>query len=193
MRTIWADPCSLDPYTKSVEFTRDTVAQLAKLSRSFEDQSHDSQTLASFLMRCLFSMFAEDVDPISYGILSGLLHKLPGHPKHAEPALKCPWVAMNTGGFPQVLMLDLKRFNGGLFKEADALPLNELQLGLLIEATEADYEQVEPAIFGTLLERGLDMRQRHELGAICTPRAYVQRRVAGGSRRARSVREGFFE
>lgn len=84
---------------------------------------------------------------------------------------------MNKGGFSQVLMQDLKRFNGGLFKEADALPLNNLQLGLLIEAAEADWKQVEPAIFGTLLERALDKRQRHKLGAHYTPRAYVERLV----------------
>ena len=41
---------------------------------------------------------------------------------------------MNTGGFSTVLTTDLKRFNGGLFKDATALPLTELQLSLLIDA-----------------------------------------------------------
>ena len=36
---------------------------------------------------------------------------------------------------------------------------------------------MEPAIFGTLLERALDKRQRHKLGAHYTPRAYVERLV----------------
>jgi hypothetical protein len=36
---------------------------------------------------------------------------------------------------------------------------------------------VEPAIFGTLLERALDPRERHKLGAHYTPRAYVERLV----------------
>ncbi|MCA0929757.1 class I SAM-dependent DNA methyltransferase [Ruegeria profundi] len=177
LRTIWTDPYSLDPSLKSAEVTRDIAAHLAELGKSFEGQGHNSQTVASFLMRCLFSMFAEDVDLIPRGSFTELLRKLRGHPEHAEPALKGLWETMNTGGFSQVLMQDLKRFNGGLFKEADALPLNELQLGLLIEAAEADWKQVEPAIFGTLLERALDKRQRHKLGAHYTPRAYVQRLV----------------
>jgi type II restriction/modification system DNA methylase subunit YeeA len=84
---------------------------------------------------------------------------------------------MDKGGFSTVLKTDLLRFNGGLFKEADALPLDNVQLGLLIEAAEADWRQVEPAIFGTLLERALDKRQRHKLGAHYTPRAYVERLV----------------
>lgn len=177
LRTIWTDPYSLDPSLKAAEVTRDIAAHLAELGKSFEGQGHDSQTVASFLMRCLFSMFAEDVDLIPRGSFTELLRKLRGRPEHAEPALKGLWETMNTGGFSQVLMQDLKRFNGGLFKEADALPLNDLQLGLLIEAAEADWKQVEPAIFGTLLERALDKRQRHKLGAHYTPRAYVQRLV----------------
>ncbi|WP_439521601.1 class I SAM-dependent DNA methyltransferase [Marivita sp.] len=177
LRTIWTEPHSLDPSLKAAEVTRDIAAHLAELGKSFEGQGHDSEAVARFLMRCLFSMFAEDVDLIPRGSFTDLLRKLRGHPEHAEPALRGLWETMNTGGFSQVLMQDLKRFNGGLFREADALPLNTLQLGLLIEAAEADWKQVEPAIFGTLLERALDKRQRHKLGAHYTPRAYVQRLV----------------
>ena len=36
---------------------------------------------------------------------------------------------------------------------------------------------MEPAIFGTLLERALDPVERHKLGAHYTPRAYVERLV----------------
>ncbi|WP_370318229.1 class I SAM-dependent DNA methyltransferase [Salipiger sp. IMCC34102] len=74
-------------------------------------------------------------------------------------------------------MAKLLRFNGGLFRDAMALPLSEVQLSLLIEAAEADWKQVEPAIFGTLLERALDKKSRHKLGAHYTPRAYVERLV----------------
>ena len=177
LRTIWTDPQSLDPALQSAKVTREIAAHLAELGKSFEGQGHESETVAKFLMRCLFSMFAEDVDLIPRGSFTQLLHKLRGHPEHAQPSLQGLWQTMDTGGFSQVLMQDLKRFNGGLFKEAEALALNNLQLGLLIEAAEADWKQVEPAIFGTLLERALDKRQRHKLGAHYTPRAYVERLV----------------
>lgn len=177
LHTIWTDPASLDPSLRSAEVTRDIAAHLAELGKSFEGQGHDSEKVARFLMRCLFSMFAEDVELIPRGSFTELLHKLRGHPEHAAPTLQGLWETMNSGGFSQVLMQDLKRFNGGLFRESDALPLNKLQLGLLIEAAEADWKEVEPAIFGTLLERALDTRQRHKLGAHYTPRAYVQRLV----------------
>jgi SAM-dependent methyltransferase len=175
--TIWTDPYSLDPSLKAAEVTRDIAAHLAELGKSFEGQGHDSETVARFLMRCLFSMFAEDVDLIPRGSFTDLLQKLRGHPQDAEHALAGLWQAMDKGEYAHALLTKVKRFNGGLFRDPSALPLNNLQLGLLIEAAEADWKQVEPAIFGTLLERALDKRQRHKLGAHYTPRAYVQRLV----------------
>lgn len=177
LRAIWTDPTSLDPSLKSAEVTREIATHLAELGKSFEGQGHDSETVARFLMRCLFSMFAEDVDLIPKRSFTELLIKLRGHPEDAEHALAGLWGAMDKGEYAHALLTKVKRFNGGLFKDPIALPLNNLQLGLLIEAAEADWKQVEPAIFGTLLERALDKRQRHKLGAHYTPRAYVERLV----------------
>ncbi|NVJ64414.1 MAG: class I SAM-dependent DNA methyltransferase [Flavobacteriaceae bacterium] len=177
LQTVWNDPFSLDPSLKAAEVTRDIATHLAELGKSFEGQGHQPKDVATFLMRCLFSMFAEDVDLIPNSCFTTKLRELRGHPEHAAPTLTSLWQTMDAGGFSPVLMQDLKKFNGYLFKDAEALPLNNLQLGLLIEAAEADWKQVEPAIFGTLLERALDKKQRHKLGAHYTPRAYVERLV----------------
>lgn len=177
LRLIWTDPQALDPSKVAAQVTREVADRLAALGKSFEGQGHEPEEVARFLMRCLFTMFAEDVDLIPAKSFSDLLKRLRGHPEHAAPALKALWQTMNAGGFSTVLMTDLKRFNGGLFKDAEALPLSEVQLSLLIEAASRDWREVEPAIFGTLLERALDKRQRHKLGAHYTPRAYVERLV----------------
>ncbi len=177
LHAIWTDPHSLDPAKVAARVTREVAGHLAALGRSFEGQGHPPEDVARFLMRCLFTMFAEDVDLIPHGSFTTLLHKLRGHPEHAAPALRGLWQTMDTGGFSAALMCDLMRFNGGLFRDADALPLTEVQLSLLIAAGEKDWKEVEPAIFGTLLERALDKRQRHKLGAHYTPRAYVERLV----------------
>ena len=84
---------------------------------------------------------------------------------------------MKTGGFSPILLGKILRFNGSLFEQATALPLTADQLGLLIDAGEKQWREVEPAIFGTLLERALDKNERHKLGAHFTPRAYVERLV----------------
>jgi len=44
--------------------TREIAEYLAELGKSFEAQGHDSKAVARFLMRCLFSMFVEDVNLI---------------------------------------------------------------------------------------------------------------------------------
>ncbi|MFU8899400.1 MAG: class I SAM-dependent DNA methyltransferase, partial [Roseinatronobacter sp.] len=177
LRSIWTDPHALDPSKIAAQVTREVADRLAALGKSFEGQGHDPKAVADFLMRCLFTMFAEDVDLIPKSSFSDLLMRLRGHPEHAAPALTKLWEVMNEGGFSGVLMTDLKRFNGGLFKDASALPLTNMQLSLLIDAAAKDWREVEPAIFGTLLERALDKRQRHKLGAHYTPRAYVERLV----------------
>lgn len=177
LRLIWSDPHSLNPAKVAAQITREVADRLAALGRSFEGQGHKPEDVARFLMRCLFTMFAEDVELIPAKSFSELLQKLRGHPERAAPALKSLWETMNAGGFSGVLLTDLKRFNGGLFREADALPLNEIQLSLLIEAASRDWREVEPAIFGTLLERALSTKDRHKLGAHYTPRAYVERLV----------------
>ncbi|MCY0148672.1 class I SAM-dependent DNA methyltransferase [Hoeflea sp. G2-23] len=177
LRSVWTKPQSLDPSLVAAKVTRKIAAHLAELGKSFEAQGHDSETVARFLMRCLFSMFAEDVELIPEDSFTNKLKELRDHPEDAAPTLQDLWETMNTGGFSAVLATKLKEFNGGLFKDADALPLNDAQLGLLIEAADADWKLVEPAIFGTLLERALDKRQRHKLGAHYTPRAYVERLV----------------
>jgi hypothetical protein len=69
------------------------------------------------------------------------------------------------------------KFNGGLFASPVALPLDRDALKLLLEAARCSWAGVEPAIFGTLLERALDSKERHKLGAHFTPRAYVERLV----------------
>ncbi len=84
---------------------------------------------------------------------------------------------MDEGGFEPSFQATIRRFNGQLFADAEALPVSEAQLELLIDAALADWSEVEPAIFGTLLERALDPRERHKLGAHFTPRAYVERLV----------------
>jgi hypothetical protein len=135
--------------------------------------------VAAFLMRCLFTMFAEDVQLIPENSFKGLLKQYDTDAlrPHLPDALTSLWATMDTGGFAPTLAARLPRFNGQLFHGATALPLTPAQFKLLQEAAAADWTTVEPAIFGTLLERALNPRERHRLGAHYTPRRYVERLV----------------
>ena len=176
LRGVWLDPLSLDPARRSAKVTREIAGKLAELAKSLEAAKHDPHDVAQFLMRCLFTMFAEDVELIPKHGFRDLLNKLdsPDSFKHEVEDL---WQKMNVGGYSIHFHKKLLQFNGGLFYNPSALPVTRDQLDLLIEAAKADWRDVEPAIFGTLLERALDPVERHKLGAHYTPRAYVERLV----------------
>lgn len=178
LRQLWLQPDQLDPSKHTARVTQEVSAKLAELAKSLEHNGYDAERVASFLKRCLFTMFAEDVELLPKESFQSLLIDIKDRNPEAFPqAVKALWETMNSGGYSERLMQTIKCFNGGLFKGIDPIPLNVQQIQLLIDASKADWRFVEPAIFGTLLERALDPRERHKLGAHYTPRAYVERLV----------------
>jgi hypothetical protein len=180
---IWTDPQSLNPTRKSAEVTRDIAERLAKIAKQLE-KKYAPVEIAEFLMRCLFTMFAEDVGSENEATrlipnrgFEKLLHDMIDTPKHFAPALESLWRIMNTGGYESRLNAMIKRFNGGLFRDVPALPLDQDDIIELHNAAKRGWGEVEPAIFGTLLESALDPAERSKLGAHYTPRPYVERLV----------------
>lgn len=177
LRKVWTDPLSLDPTKHSARVTRELAKDLATLARSLELSGEEPGRVAGFLLRAIFTMFAEDIGLLPKGAFRNLLENLRGNAAHLPNHLTALWQVMNTGGYSTDLRRMLLEFNGGLFADSYVPPIGEQQLGLLIEAAKADWREVEPAIFGTLLERALDPAERHRLGAHYTPRAYVERLI----------------
>jgi len=122
-------------------------------------------------------MFAEDVGLLPKRAFVDLLESLKDNPAQFVPLVGELWQAMDRGEFSVAVRADLLKFNGKLFKNPQVLPLTRDQIDLLLAAAKANWREVEPAIFGTLLERALDPAERHSLGAHYTPRAYVERLV----------------
>jgi hypothetical protein len=177
---IWRNPLSLDPSKEAARVTREIAAHLAELSKRLEKREQNPTRVADFLMRCLFTMFAEDVALIPGGSFTALLEKLKTRPENFVPQVTALWQAMDTGGFVGALGEageTVRHFNGYLFKDTSVIALQPDEIGLLIEAAKHKWNHVEPAIFGTLLERALDGKERAKLGAHYTPRAYVERLV----------------
>jgi hypothetical protein len=184
---LWTNPMALDPARISARVTRQVAVALADVAKSLEAAGHPSEVVAGFLCRCLFSMFAEDVGLLpphpdgSGGGFVGLLRQHRERPDVLQRMLRALWEEMDRGGFSTALHADLLRFNGKLFKGAAvdgyALRLDAAQIDGLLRAAQANWREVEPAIFGTLLERALSVTDRHALGAHYTPRAYVERLV----------------
>ncbi|WP_339934381.1 class I SAM-dependent DNA methyltransferase [Vreelandella glaciei] len=177
LKALWEAPDTLDPSQYAARVTREVSGKLATLAKTLEADGYEVDRVAHFLKRCLFTMFSEDVELLPKGSFTTFLERMKATPEHFTDAIGSLWESMNSGGFSGVLTAKIMRFNGGLFKGIDPIPLNAEQIQLLIDAAKADWRFVEPAIFGTLLERALDPRERHKLGAHYTPRAYVERLV----------------
>ncbi len=174
-RDIWTNPAALDTSRRIASVTRGIATELGQLAKELRSTTRGKEEIAHFLMRCVFTCFAEDINllpgkPFTEGLL--MLEK---DPDQAVAFLQDWWKVMDEGGkwgWKRVL-----RFNGTLFKDLSVPPLSQRQLALLRMAAEKDWQEVEPAIFGTLLESALDDDERHRLGAHYTPRAYIQRLV----------------
>lgn len=178
LKRLWTDPLSLDPSLESARVTREIATRLGELAKSLEAAGHAPELVAQFLMRCLFTMFAEDVRLLPEHSFRDLLAEHARTPDVAMNMVRLLWRDMDTGTpFSAVVRQRVLQFNGGLFRDSDILPLDATQLVLLTRAAQADWQHVEPAIFGTLLERALSPKDRHKLGAHYTPRAYVERLV----------------
>jgi len=180
LQAVWQDPHSLDPARRTARATREIAVRLARVAQSLEGK-YQPERVAAFLSRCLFSMFAEDVGLLpkvdNEGAFTGLLKTLHKAPEQFVPLVAELWKAMDEGKFSVAIRAQLPRFNGKLFKQPEVLQLDRDQIDLLLEASRADWAEVEPAIFGTLLESALNPLERHDLGAHYTPRAYVDRLV----------------
>ena len=180
LRRVWTDPLALDPARYSAAVTCGISDLLAKLAKSLEQAGHAPRVVADFLCRCLFCMFAEDAGLLPAASFTQLLDSVRPDPAQFQPLATQLFREMNTGTAGRISLVlrhALKRFNGGLFADATALDLDADQLTGLHQAAQYDWKAVEPAIFGTLLQRALDPVERHKLGAEFTPRAYVERLV----------------
>lgn len=177
LRDIWTQPTKRDPRQHAQAVTLEIAAKLATLAATLEDRGFEPERVARFLMRVVFSCFAEDVDLLPREAFRQTVQNagVQGDAALFQRALGSLWQTMDSGGlfgFENIL-----QFNGHFFKDAEVLPLEREEIALVLEAARADWRDVEPTIFGTLLTRALDPVERHRLGAEYTPRAFIERLV----------------
>lgn len=177
LHAVWEQPQSLDPAQKTAKVTRELAGQLAEISKALEGRGFETRSVAVFLMRCLFTMFVEDVGLLRKKGFTELLTKCLDDPTRFTFEIDDLWRHMDRGDYSPGIGEKLLRFNGKLFKNAASLPLTKDDIRLLRDASDADWRDLEPAIFGTLFEQALDPVERKRLGAHYTPRAYVERVV----------------
>ncbi len=183
LRLVWEKPEELNEEVQGQRITAAIAEKVSELAVRLEKRlgKKHGETIGDFLMKCVFTMFAEDVDMIPRGVFSQLLagwilRAKAGHPEDFVNGLRALWSTMNTGG-SLLSGAGIPQFNGYLFKNVDPIALDIPEMEALYAAAAADWRRVSPAIFGTLLERALTPEERQKLGAYYTPEAYIRRLV----------------
>ena len=98
LAAAWLDPLSLDPARRSARVTREIADRLARLAQSLEP-GHAPAEVTGFLMRCLFTMFAEDVSLLPKGAFTQLLADSRRNAASFPPLVEQLWRTMASGDF----------------------------------------------------------------------------------------------
>jgi type II restriction/modification system DNA methylase subunit YeeA len=172
LKWVLSAPNNLKPGLTRQTLTEQAAATFAALARRLRERGHDPQRVAHFVNRLVFCMFAEDVDLLPNSMFQRLLEACRAKPDQFEAMASTLFGAMRAGGM--VGFEAVEWFNGGLFDDDTALPLTRDDLTEVLAAARLDWAEVDPSIFGTLFERGLDPDKRSQLGAHYTDRDKIQ-------------------
>ena len=166
----WAlsDPERLRPGETRQAVTERAATTFAALAQALRERGHESHIVAHFVNRLVFCMFAEDVGLLPNALFTRMLEQARQQPEEFAELARVLFQAMASGG--RVGFEPVAWFNGGLFDDDTALPLEHTDIVTVLTAAKLDWSEIDPSILGTLFERGLDPDKRSQLGAHYTDR-----------------------
>ncbi|MBU0716121.1 MAG: N-6 DNA methylase [Verrucomicrobia bacterium] len=177
LRAVFFEPEKLRPGKTSEAITQDAAQRFAGIAESMRataklpseaGRKHglDSAHVAHFLDRVVFCLFAEDIGLLPDMIFSRIVEKSAGDPVKFCRLLSQLFEAMGKGG--EFGLESIRHFNGNLFDDASVPELTADEVQRIADTARMDWSAVDPSIFGTLFERGLDPSKRSQLGAHFT-------------------------
>lgn len=166
LEAVFKSPETLRPGVTRAAVTQEAADKFTRLATALRGRGHEAHSVAHFLNRIVFCMFAEDIGLLAGQLFTKVVEKSQGNPDLFEKRTRELFAAMHKGG--DVAFENIEWFNGGLFENDATLRLEGPDLKLLLEACKLDWSAIEPSVFGTLFERGLDPSKRSQLGAHYT-------------------------
>jgi type II restriction/modification system DNA methylase subunit YeeA len=169
---LFHEPETLHPARTSVAVTQDAARQFAEIADAMRKRGLDPAAVAHFLDRLVFCLFAEDTRLLPDMVFSRIVKNSGGVPARFGKLLGQLFETMATGG--DFGLEPIRHFNGNLFDDCSVLDLTADEMRRIAAAADLDWSAVDPSIFGTLFERGLDPDKRAELGAHFTGREDIE-------------------
>ena len=174
LRTLWTAPEAWRPKLSNREITEQAARTFAATAERLRAAGIPAEVVSHFLTQCVFCFFAEDVGLLPERLFERLMHARVSAAQTAAQ-LATLLATMRDGGLFGVAAVPW--FNGGLFADVNVPPLAEADIAALRTASTLDWSAIDPSIFGTLFERGLDPAKRAQLGAHYTDPATIARLV----------------
>jgi type II restriction/modification system DNA methylase subunit YeeA len=175
LQWAFSEPERLRPDMSREQLTETAAKQFSELAQRLRDKQYEPLRVAHFMIKMLFCMFAEHINILPAGLFQRVLEAASRRPRDFEPMAKDLFSAMRTGGRFGAEIIDW--FNGGLFDDDDTLGLEKPDIDQVLKISQLDWSEIEPSIFGTLFERGLDPSKRSQLGAHFTDQRSIMRIV----------------
>ena len=152
-------PEELRPGKTRDELTAEAAERVRLPGRRLRARGHDPHEVAHFLDKLLFCMFAEDAGLLPADLLRRLGRRCAQRPRRVlgRPArpVRARWPTRAGSSAPNA--------SSGSTAASSTTPtscrLTGEEIALVERVSRLDWSQVEPAIFGTLFERGLDPSQ----------------------------------
>ena len=166
-----ADPERLRPGESRQALTERAAATFAELAQSLRERGHEPLQVAHFVNRLVFCMFAEDVGLLPDNMFTRMLQHARRRPDEFTDLSRDLFGAMASGG--RIGFEAVAWFNGGLFDDDETRPLEREEIDVAQKGAALDWSEIDPSIFGTLFERGLDPDKRSQLGAHYTDREKI--------------------
>jgi type II restriction/modification system DNA methylase subunit YeeA len=170
LRNVFRNPERLRPAKTRKQVTEDAAKEFVTIAERLRTAGNSPESVAHFLNRLVFCLFAEDVNLLPDDLFKRLLDTLAKRrddvKERSQKMLSELFANMRKGG--QYGLEHILHFNGGLFDTDDALSLDANSLDVLRNIAKQDWSAIDPTIFGTLFERFLDPDKRAQIGAHYT-------------------------
>ncbi|MBM4078175.1 MAG: class I SAM-dependent DNA methyltransferase [Planctomycetes bacterium] len=172
LRAVFHSPDQLKPGVTSAAITAEAASRLADIAQGLRARGLDAHQVAHFLDRIVFCLFAEDVGLLPKDLFRRLVENTRESPSRFTRLIGQLFEAMAQGGdfgLDKILC-----FNGSLFTAEPVLELTPEEIERIHAASQLEWSAVDPSIFGTLFERGMDPAKRAQLGAHYTSREDIE-------------------
>lgn len=178
LRLAFTDPERWRPVITEKGVTTQAAAAFAVIAQKLQAQNHDPRRVAHFLNKLVFCLFVEDIDLLPDHVFSDIVEESLKRSGEFAAMLTDLFRAMRerNGRFGTVA---IPWFNGGLFDDDEVLPLGWMEIRALADAARLDWSVIEPSIFGTLFERGLDPDKRKLMASLFDAAAELPSPQAG--------------